>query len=233
MNKTLSELPEAIVLCGGKGERLQPITFDIPKPLVKINEQPILYYVIKHLTKFKIKKIHIASGYKSEMIDEYFSKNQFEANIEVHDSGDVDIIKRIQDIIVNVQKDVLVLYGDTISNVDINELILNHRNYSNEITMTVWPLKTTYGLVKIGESGNIESFIEKPTLDMWINIGYLYINKNFKEMLLKYNSFENFLHESANLMSINAYKHLGLHVTVNTLSELEEAKKNIYNISIF
>ena len=61
-------LPEAIILCGGKGERLRPITNDIPKPLVKIYDKPILYYVISHLMQYGINRIHIASGYKSEII---------------------------------------------------------------------------------------------------------------------------------------------------------------------
>ena len=48
INKS-SIYPEAIVLCGGKGERLRPVTNDIPKPLVKINNKPILHYVVEHL----------------------------------------------------------------------------------------------------------------------------------------------------------------------------------------
>jgi ADP-glucose pyrophosphorylase len=61
-------LPEAIILCGVKGERLRPITNDIPKPLVKIYDKHILYYVISHLMQYGINRIHIASGYKSEII---------------------------------------------------------------------------------------------------------------------------------------------------------------------
>ena len=125
MINVITDLPEAIILCGGKGERLRSITKDIPKPLVKINNKPILHYVIEHLKKFNIRKINIASGYKSSVLKKYFSENNYNASIKIHDSGDVDIIKRIQDILAVVQKDVIVLYGDTISDVDINDLILN------------------------------------------------------------------------------------------------------------
>ena len=118
-NNVTLELPEAIILCGGKGERLRPITNDTPKPLVKLDDHPILHYVIEHLVKFNIKNINIASGFKSNVINKYFSKTNYDASIKIHDSGDVDIIKRIQDIFVTVQKDVIVLYGDTIANVDI------------------------------------------------------------------------------------------------------------------
>ena len=183
------DLPEAIILCGGKGERLRPITNDFPKPLVKINNIPILHYVVEHLKQFDIRKINIASGYKSSALKKYFSENNYNASIKIHDSGDVDIIKRIQDILAVVQKDVIVLYGDTISNVDITDLISNHRKSSKEITMTVWPLKLAYGLVDIAEDGTVESFAEKPTLDKWINIGYFYINLGYRDFVFSHNSF--------------------------------------------
>ena len=225
-----SDLPEAIILCGGKGERLRPITNDIPKPLVKINNKPILHYVIEHLKQFDIRNINIASGYKSSVLKNYFSENSYNVSIKIHNSGEVDIIKRIQDILAVVQKDVIVLYGDTISDVDINDLISNHRKSSKEITMTVWPLKIAYGLVEIAENGTVESFAEKPTLDKWINIGYFYINMGFRDFVFSHNSFESFLLDAANLKSINAFRHHGLHITVNTLSELEEAQSNIKRI---
>ena len=232
MTEILSNLPEAIILCGGKGERLRPITNNIPKPLIKINDKPILYYVITHLKKYDINKIHIASGYKSELIKNHFSDNKYDIDISIYNSGDVDIIKRIQDILVHVEKDILVLYGDTISNVDINELILRHRQSSKEITMTVWPLKIAYGLVEIESDGTVESFAEKPTLDKWINIGYFYINKNYFDLIFNNDIFERLLQQSASNGSINAYKHHGVHITVNTLSELVEAQKNIKNIFV-
>jgi glucose-1-phosphate cytidylyltransferase len=221
------DLPEAIILCGGKGERLRPFTNSVPKPLVKINNKPILHYVIEHLKQFEIGNINIAAGYKSSVLKKYFSENKYDINIDIYDSGDVDIIKRIQDILSVVQKDVIVLYGDTISNVDITALISNHRKSSKEITMTVWPLKLAYGLVNIAEDGTVESFAEKPTLDKWINIGYFYINKNYRDYISNHNSFEYFLLDAVDKKSIYAYKHQGLHITVNTLSELEEAQSNI------
>jgi len=229
-NITHNEWPEAIILCGGKGERLRPVTNEIPKPLVIINDEPILHYVIEHLNRFNIDKIHIASGYKSNVIKKYFSDNIFEADIKIYDSGNVDIIKRLQDILEEVQNDVLVLYGDTISNVNIQELIMHHRSSSKQITMTVWPLKSPYGLVEIDENETVESFAEKPTLDKWINIGYFYVNNNYRQMIFDNDSFENFLLKSAENKFINAYKHYGFHITVNTLSELEDAQKNIKKI---
>ena len=96
--------------------------------------------------------------------------------------------------------------------------------------MTVWPLKLAYGVVEIAEDGTVESFAEKPILDKWINIGYFYVNICYRDFILSHNSFESFLIDAANRKSINTYKHQGLHITVNTLSELEEAQSNIKSI---
>ena len=102
MINVFSDLPEAIILCGGKGERLRPITNSVPKPLVKINNKPILHYVIEHLKQFEIGNINIAGGYKSSVLKKYFSENSYNVSRKIHNSGDVDIIKRIQDILVTV-----------------------------------------------------------------------------------------------------------------------------------
>ena len=91
-------------------------------------------------------------------------------------------------------------------------------------------MKLDYGLVEIAENGTVESFAEKPTLDKWINIGYFYINMGFRDFVFSHNSFESFLLDATNLKSINVFRHQGLHITVNTLSELEEAQSNIQRI---
>ena len=67
----------AIILCGGKGMRLRPLTEDMPKSLIEINGKPILYYIISHLLKHGVNKIIIASGYKSSMIESFMSENFF------------------------------------------------------------------------------------------------------------------------------------------------------------
>ena len=57
-----------IILCGGKGKRLLPITKIIPKPLIKINEKEIIYYILEHLKKYNLKKVILATGYKHHLL---------------------------------------------------------------------------------------------------------------------------------------------------------------------
>ena len=84
----------AIILCGGKGNRLRPITKFIPKPLVKIKNKEILFYIIKHLFFYNIKDCILAGGYKSNLLQKY-AKNK---KVSVINTGlNADIIQRIKD----------------------------------------------------------------------------------------------------------------------------------------
>ncbi|SVD39382.1 uncharacterized protein METZ01_LOCUS392236, partial [marine metagenome] len=103
-------------MCGGKGERLYPLTNDIPKPLVEIKNKPILSHIIEHLEKYNMTDLIILTGYKSDKIAFYINQNHYSNNIRIIDSGDVDIIRRIQDSLPFIDGDFMVLYDDTISN---------------------------------------------------------------------------------------------------------------------
>ena len=233
MNKIITEKPEAIILCGGRGARLKPITDEIPKPLVPINNKPILHYVIEHLISYQINKIHLATGYKSYLINDFIRNHQFNANILIHDTGDVDIIVRLQRIFECIEeKNLLGIYGDTISDVNINKLIDVHSRLKRLFSATVWPLKLSYGVIEIDENDLVTSFQEKPRLDKWINIGYFIFDSKFKSSIFRYKLFEEFLVHTVKKNIMYAFRHEGLHITVNTLNDLEEAKKNIKKIII-
>ena len=102
-----------------------------------------------------------------------------------------------------INSDFLVLYGDTISDIDINELIHCHQSKNKPITMTVWPLQIQFGLANIDKEGKVLSFQEKPILDKWINIGYFYIKYDVFEVINEYNKFDKFLeNQNQNHMNI-------------------------------
>ena len=96
--------------------------------------------------------------------------------------------------------------------------------------MTVWQLRSQFGIVDLGEQGEVQGFQEKPKLDKWINIGYFYFKQELKEMLGEYDSYAEFLNVLAERRLLNAFRHEGIHITVNTLKELSEAESNIERI---
>ena len=113
-----------IILCGGKGQRLRPLTYDVPKPLVKIKNKAILEYIIDHLLKFNVQNIIIASGYKNQLIKNFVKKNYKDKNIEVIDTGvKTSILGRIKKITQKKEGEFLICYGDTLVDININRLI--------------------------------------------------------------------------------------------------------------
>ena len=223
-----------IVLAGGKGERLKPLTLKIPKPMVEVRGKPILWYILTQLDKCGMKKVNVMVGYKSEVIKEYFSKNFTKMDINIFDGGDIDIIARIRAITnSNPKEDVLVLYGDTISNVDITKLLEFHKRAPKMGTLTVWPLATNFGLVELNEKNEIVEFKEKPKLDKWINIGYFVINKELFPYLNDFNTFAEFLKFCGRQKLLKAYKHEHDHYTVNNLVELAHLEENVDKVFEF
>ena len=85
-----------IILCGGKGKRLYPLTKNIPKPLIKIKNKEILSYILDHLFNYKINDVILATGYKHKIFLNFHSKIKNQSNIKILNTGeDEDIIKRI------------------------------------------------------------------------------------------------------------------------------------------
>ena len=221
---------KAIILCGGKGERLRPLTNNIPKPLIKIKNEAILSHIVRHLKMNDINDFIFATGYKSETIEKYLKNERKDISFEISNSGDVDIIKRIQDAGSLINGDFLVLYGDTLSDIDIKKLIQDHNMKDQTVTMAVWPLQSQFGLVEIDSNGKVLSFVEKPILNKWINIGYFYFNHEMLELTYEYKKFADFLKALAIKNLLNAFRHRGIHITVNTVEELNKAENNIEKI---
>ena len=218
----------AIILCGGRGERLKPLTDSIPKPLIEINDKPILTYLINYLKACGLSKFIIASGYKSECISSFFKNNFTDLDIQIVDSGEVDIITRIQDCLKFIKNDFMILYGDTLADVNFNELFNFYKDKNCLGTITLYPLKSQFGLVELNQNCQITQFREKPILNQFINIGYMLFKQSVIPDFYKYDDFVSFLHHFTEQGKLFGFKHDGIHITVNTLTELEQAKNQIH-----
>tara|TARA_B100000959_G_scaffold287336_1_gene371218 strand:- start:3294 stop:3980 length:687 start_codon:yes stop_codon:yes gene_type:complete len=226
-----TNIPSAIVLCGGKGMRLRPLTIDTPKPLIEINNKPILFYIIKHLVDYGIKDIYVATGYKSKQIEKFMENNFHNINYKIVNSGDVDILYRIKDCLKYIKNDFMICYGDTISNVDIKKLIKFHKKDIKKVTITSYPISIPFGLLEVNKTGKVKSFREKPILNEFINIGYFYFTYKYHHIIMKKRKLIHMLYDFINKGKLKSYKHKGIHITINTLAELDYAKKNIRKIS--
>jgi len=232
MNLSLKEFKKnltVIILCGGKGSRLKPLTNVLPKPLIKIKKKTILEIIIDHFLKYQISNLILASGYKANKFDNFLKKNYKGFNIiNIKTPEKWDIIKRVIFCINKTKtKYFMICYGDTFADINFDKLIKDFKKNEKRIFMVCHEMKTNFGLLKIHKNSVIKSFNEKPKLNIWFNIGYFLLDKEYKKLFKKFSLFKNFLISSSKKGYFKAFKHNGKHITINTISELEKAKIEI------
>lgn len=166
---------DAIILAGGRGTRLKPLTDYVPKPLIPVNNIPIIDWQIRYLRKFGIDQIIICTGYKAGQIEDYLEKKpdlgpKIRFSIEKKPLGTGGAIKKAAKLIRG--DSFLVLNGDVITNIDIRKL------YKKKDSIALVELKTKYGTVSIRDD-TITEFREKKSVpDTWMNAGIYHLDRN-------------------------------------------------------
>ena len=166
---------KAIILAGGRGKRLKPITDYVPKPLVPLKNVPIIEWQIKYLKKFKVDEIIICTGYKTEMIEHFLdTKDNFgikiNFSIEKNPLGTGGAIKQAGKLIKD--ESFFVLNGDTITNIDLRRL----QKKINSIAAI--ELRTKFGIMETVDDKVIRFREKKEIPNVWMNAGIYYLQKN-------------------------------------------------------
>ena len=175
---------KALILAGGMGKRLRPLTDDKPKPMIPISNKPILEWQIMWLKSHNIGEVVLCTGYMSENITEYFGDGEkfgvsIEYSKEEEPLGTGGALMQSESLL-KEHSNFIVMNGDIMSNIDPNSLILNLTDGLIG-TIAVVALRSPFGEIEIKEDGRISRFTEKPILnDHWINAGiYCFSNKIF------------------------------------------------------
>ena len=165
---------KAIILAGGRGKRLRPITDYVPKPLIPIKNIPIIEWQIKYLKKFGISEVIICSGYKTEMIENYLKNKKLEIkitfSIENKPLGTGGAIKKAARKI--KEKSFLVINGDIITNIDLKKL------FEKENSIAAIQLRTKFGILQTDNDKIIKFDEKKEITDTWMNAGIYHLNKD-------------------------------------------------------
>ena len=152
---------QAIILAGGFGTRLAPLTYTIAKPMLPLLNKPMISYLIEALPSGM--EIIVAANYKMEQLKEYFEENGINAiiNPEPKPLGTGGAVKNASRYINGT---FLVLNGDIISSLNIRKFIQYHMKKKAKVTISLWPVKNVeeYGVVDIERDGRITKFVEKP-----------------------------------------------------------------------
>ena len=219
-------IKKVVILAGGKGTRMRENTSSLPKPMVEIGNIPVLVHIINHFKKFQDFSFYICAGYKEEIIFDYFKKNTI-SNVNVISTGlETNTGGRISKIAEYINEDFFMTYGDGLSDINISKIIDLHKTHNKTATISVNKPVSRFGLVKFKDNGEVTSFIEKPILDSYVNMGYMLLSPNVFNYIDEDIPFENEpLKKLAKDKEIFAYKHEGFFRPMDTHREYLELNK--------
>ena len=217
---------KAIILAGGRGKRLRPITDKIPKPLILINNKPLIERTINYLKTYGITEIIVSSGYKSNLIEKFLKKKKnFGCNIifsiEKTPLGTGGAIKKALKFV--DEESFVVLNGDIVTNIDLKKILKKPNTIaSNE-------LKTKFGTMDI-QNNKILKFNEKKDLtNVWMNPGIYHLSKNIEKLIPRKGSLEGIVFpKMARKKILEAVKFKNaLWFSIDSHKDIEECTKEI------
>ncbi|MDO8618756.1 MAG: nucleotidyltransferase family protein [Candidatus Daviesbacteria bacterium] len=229
------KVTSAIILAGGKGERLRPYTNDRPKPMVEIAGKPILSYQLTQMTKAGIKKVVFACSYHREVLQEHFKAGNaygIEADFSIEETplGRGGGIKKAMQQLDPDWEYVLIANGDNLWKLDLEALMQKHIERKAIATIVVVPLKSPYGIVEFNDKDEIQGFKEKPILPHWVNAGIYIFSREIEPLLPDEGD-----HELETFPKLDSEKFLVFKSTdywrgVDTVKDLTEAEKEVTEI---
>ena len=198
---------EVIILAGGRGTRMQEITSEIPKPMTKVGNKPILWHIMKIFYHQGIKNFNLALGYKGEVIKEYFlNYERYFSSLEItfnpksvkfldHIIEDWKVrlldtglkaetgsrLYKLRNFIVN--DNFFFTYGDGVADINLKKLYDFHIKHGKIATLTAVRPPSRFGSLNI-TSNKVTSFTEKPENDVFkVNGGFFILNKKIFDYL--------------------------------------------------
>ncbi len=227
-----------VILAGGYGKRLRPLTEEVPKPLIKIGEKPIIVWQMKWFSSFGFDEFIILAGYKKEkIIDEIGSGMRYGVKIsyivEEELLGTGGAIKNAEHVL-KKEDFFIVVNGDIITNLDPRRLIeeLNRGDGLIGVIASV-PLRSPYGILKIDEGSYIIDFAEKPLIkDYMINAGVYAFKPEIFRYLPRSGDLEKLVFpQLARERRLKAVTYSDVYWrSIDSIKDLEEAGKEIREV---
>lgn len=182
-----------VLMAGGLGNRLRPLTEDVPKPLLKVGRKPLLETILETFRSHEFRNFYISVNYKAEMIKEHFGDgSKWKCNIryleENEKLGTAGALGLIQE---RPQHPILVMNGDVLTNVDFSSLLDFHHEHRAKATMCVreFDFQVPYGVVNIDDH-RITGVVEKPVHSFFVNAGIYVIEPGLLSLIPGGGSFD-------------------------------------------
>ena len=180
------ELPlRAVVMAGGFGTRMRPLTNDLPKPMLPLGNRPLLQLIVEQLRDAGIRQVNVATHYKGDVISDHFKDGQdFGVDIryvkEDQPLGTVGALSLLEE----SDEPLLVINGDILTRVDFRSMLHFHREHNADLTVAVrqYELSVPYGVVDT-DGVNVKGILEKPVVRQFINAGIYLLSPAVRRMI--------------------------------------------------
>ncbi len=181
---------KAVIMCGGKGSRLKPITENTPKPLIRLLNKPVIEHIIERLVEIGITEIYLSLGYKGNDIADYCDKLNVSAKLNFcFEDKPLGTAGGVKNCIKEDEGELLILSGDNIFDIDLSDFISFHRDSGADFS--VCGVKADdpreYGIISCDDDSSIRCFIEKPTWEQaegdTVNTGIYIMNGSILSMI--------------------------------------------------
>jgi dTDP-glucose pyrophosphorylase len=175
----------AVIMAGGRGERLRPLTDSVPKPMLPVNGTPVLEIIVGRMRDSGIERVVISTHYRAEYITEYFG-NGSDHGVDIsyiHEDkplGTAGCLSKLT----SPSDSVVVVNGDILTDVRYNVLLEYHKNHKADMTigLNIEKVSVPYGLVTL-DGMSVQSIEEKPTITLLTNAGIYVIESNILGMI--------------------------------------------------
>jgi NDP-sugar pyrophosphorylase family protein len=219
---------EAIILAGGKAERLGEAAAGRPKALVELNGRPLVAYQVEQLARAGVERVLVSCAAGQEDVFESALAGIGPEIVAVPEPEPLGRGGGIRCAAAQRQEsgDVFALNGDELVDVDLARLLKHHRDGNAAATITVVPLRSPFGVVDLDDGDRVTGFREAPRLDQWVSCGIYVLGEEALERFPERGDHETTTFpELAAEGRLRALRHEGVWLTVNTPKDLRVASE--------
>lgn len=186
LEKYKTRLPiDAVLMAGGKGERLRPLTEKTPKPLLLVGEKAIIDHNIDRLISYGVKHINVTVNYLGEQLEEHFKEPKGDIQVQtVREPKYLGTIGSIRFVKEFHNDTILVMNSDLFTNINYEDFYLHFKDHNAEMSVAAVPytVSVPYGIFDL-DGRDIQGLVEKPTYDYYANAGIYLIKKTSLELI--------------------------------------------------
>lgn len=230
---------DVFIMAGGRGQRLMPLTEDMPKPMLRVGDKPILEHNIDRLTKFGIKNIYLSVNYLAEKIQNYF-KDGTDKGVSikyVHEDKPLGTLGSVK-LVESLEHDyVMVMNSDLLTDIDYNGFFQSFIRSGADMAVatTSYTVDVPYGVMEVGNGNMVNALKEKPRYTYYSNAG-IYIIKKELLSLVPHNEFYNVTDLMESLIEqgkkLVSFPILGYWLDIGKHNDFEKAQEDIKTLAL-